>query len=306
MFFPNNCRTKDQRPETIKPVLIKPKTRCNLRSQIQLASACLEGLTTILAKVNDEVSGPVPKPLFPEDTLLGLRIAKCWCEHVIDRKLVYGPMAAWWVANKKKLAHVTWVSASGWENVEVWPEGCDPMRVSLYEHGNNLLGWIKHTLLDANVWSGIKQPDGPREAPSTPDQLAQTTDLEIERGNKQLLQTAFERVNLVPQSYGSIVRMRTGTQLLYMVPTVLGHSKFVLIRDPHIFMSPESLGLAGSNRAAGGRLDSWWVSIMGDHYIMMSMMDESGEMKWFRNGLNYQIDAPGDLDLAVPDHGQTG
>ena len=304
MFFPNNCRTKDQRPETIKPVLIKPKTRCNLRSQIQLASACLEGLTTILAKVNDEVSGPVPKPLFPEDTLLGLRIAKCWCEHVIDRKLVYGPMAAWWVANKKKLAHVTWVSASGWENVEVWPEGCDPMKVSLYEHGN-LLGWIKHTLLDANVWSGIKQPDGPREAPSTPDQLAQTTDLEIERGTSSCCRRPSSGSTWSPSPMGRLSACELGRSSSTWCRLCWATRNSCSSGTP-IFMSPESLGLAGSNRAAGGRLDSWWVSIMGDHYIMMSMMDESGEMKWFRNGLNYQIDAPGDLDLAVPDHGQTG
>ena len=150
----------------------------------------------------------------PADTLLGLRIAREWTHCLTEQKIAYGPMAALWVSQKLELKEYQRANVHGGDaHTEVHPVATG-LETNVYEHGPAYLRFLKAALMEAGAWVGIKR-EGMRYAPVNAEQLAASSDPQIEHDNKNLLQGAFERISCLPGTPGSFVRMRTGVQLLF-------------------------------------------------------------------------------------------
>ena len=132
-------------------------------------------------------------------------------------------------------------------------------------------------------------------------------DQEIENYNKGLLQTAFERVSLVPQTAGCFLRLRENTRPMYTLPQIIGQIYMQVCTDPHKFLSASALGLIGP---PGTNAQTWWVAMDGWYYVLMSQVIGDGlsatadSIRWYKCGLNAASHDPTNLNEAVPDEGR--
>lgn len=174
---------------------------------------------------------------------LGLCISRQWAYHILKGEMVWGPALAMWVSQRRPLKFQTRVQRGGFEISELLP--ADEGEVDYYAHGNWYLSFLKDSLLQARVWQGGPRSLVPRSLPANQTQERHAMDQEIENYNKTLLQTAFERVSLVPNSPGCFLRLRESTRPMYTLPQVIGQIYMQVCTDPHKFLSATALGLTG-------------------------------------------------------------
>ena len=266
-----------------------------LRDQQLLATAVQEGLDYVLSQAAQ----------LDELVRLGLRIGRQWVYHILKGEMVWGPALAMWVSQRRPLKFKTRVQRGGFEIQELLP--ADDGDVDYYAHGNWYLSFLKDSLLQGRVWQGGPRSSVPRCLPANQTQERHAMDQEIENYNKGLLQTAFERVSLVPQTAGCFLRLRENTRPMYTLPQIIGQIYMQVCTDPHKFLSASALGLIGP---PGTNAQTWWVAMDGWYYVLMSQVIGDGlsatadSIRWYKCGLNAASHDPTNLNEAVPDEGR--
>ena len=266
-----------------------------LRDQQLLATAVQEGLDYVLSQAAQ----------LDELVRLGLRISRPWVYHILKGEMVWGPALAMWVSQRRPLKFKTRVQRGGFEIQELLP--ADDGDVDYYAHGNWYLSFLKDSLLQGRVWQGGPRSSVPRCLPANQTQERHAMDQEIENYNKGLLQTAFERVSLVPQTAGCFLRLRENTRPMYTLPQIIGQIYMQVCTDPHKFLSASALGLIGP---PGTNAQTWWVAMDGWYYVLMSQVIGDGlsatadSIRWYKCGLNAASHDPTNLNEAVPDEGR--
>ena len=265
-----------------------------LREQQLLATAVQEGLDYVLSQAGQ----------LEELVRLGLRISRQWVYHILKGEMVWGPALAMWVSQRRTMKFQTRVQKGGFEITELLP--ADGKEVDYYTHGNWYLSFLKDSLLQGRVWQGGPRSSVPRSLPANQAQEQNAMDQEIETHNKSLLQTAFERISLVPQTAGCLLRLRENTRPMYTLPQIIGQIYMQVCTDPHKFLSPSALGLIGP---PGTNAQTWWVAMDGWYYVLMSQVigdglgGATGGIRWYKCGLNPDTHDPSNLNAAVPDEG---
>ncbi|CAL1161894.1 unnamed protein product [Cladocopium goreaui] len=264
------------------------------KDQQLLATAVQEGLDYVLSQAAQ----------LDELVRLGLRISRQWVYHILKGEMVWGPALAMWVSQRRPLKFKTRVQRGGFEIQELLP--ADDGDVDYYAHGNWYLSFLKDSLLQGRVWQGGPRSSVPRCLPANQTQERHAMDQEIENYNKGLLQTAFERVSLVPQTAGCFLRLRENTRPMYTLPQIIGQIYMQVCTDPHKFLSASALGLIGP---PGTNAQTWWVAMDGWYYVLMSQVIGDGlsatadSIRWYKCGLNAASHDPTNLNEAVPDEG---
>lgn len=263
-----------------------------------MAAAVMEALDFVSANVQSQCCA------LDYYVFLGLRISRQWVHHILKNEMVWGPALAMWVVERRPLKMQSRVMQGGWEISELLP--CDGKPVDYYGHGNWYLSFLKDSLLQARVWQGGPRSAIPRSLPTSDSQAKMATDAVIEDHNKQVLATAFERISLVPNTPGCLLRLRDGTRPMYTWPQIFGQCYMQVSTDPHQFLAPEALGLTSQ---VGNNSQSWWVAMDGWYYILMSQvlgdgMYQQESIRWYKCGLNAATHDPSSLNAAVPDQGR--